>query len=489
MSFVAMPAIQKGNHQNQGDREYQEDAFGFTPQDDPHFVRHGGFAAVLCDGMGGLEFGAEAAKLSVDTFRTEYRRKLPEETVNDSLQRSVSRANDEVYRFAQRNNVVQRTGCTLVAVVIRRGTELHCIHVGDSRAYVFSRGKLRCLTRDHVYGRTLDFQVQQGQLSQQEADNHPRREHLTSNIGRAELTQVDLLEPHELLQRDDWVLLCSDGLHGILSDAEIAAELHGSSGDAARRLVNKVLASPVPDKDNVTVLILQVQTDGSIKPSHHTGSRPEAIGRQNRTVDQLHGIHNLTRLPHSPLPGEKKPLINSLWFLAVVLLCAAIAVGVWSASWFESTQSAANPEPKVQTEIVAPSVITSTTGGSMETRPIVAVPLPTGVNPSTGNDRSPVVAPVPTKKSPNGSKPSTKTPQPPAVSNTAPPTSPVNQTGRPAPALASDQPPKLTPPTVPADPSVSASDSGSKETPELPSSVGAKSYTPQTGQPLVNGAQ
>lgn len=323
MMQAAVPRISPGNAQNRGDRDYQEDAFGFTDRSDPAFVRHAGVAAVLCDGMGGLQFGAESAVLAVDTFLDEYRRKLLNEQPGAALKRAALRANEAVFRFARENNVVQRTGCTLVAVVAR-GVELHCVHAGDSRAYLYSGGRLERLTTDHTYARRLERQVEQGQLTPREAAEHPQRDHLTSNLGRQDLTELDLLDPPKKLAPNDWILLCSDGLHGMLSDAEIAAELHGSSQDAAQRLVQRVTERPEPEKDNVTVVILQVGTDGALLPSHQTWQS----GRHSQAaLEPRRPAHSPTEsVARSVQPATKK---TPAWIWPLTTLPLVLAISTW----------------------------------------------------------------------------------------------------------------------------------------------------------------
>lgn len=325
MMTASMPRILPGNAQNRGDRDYQEDAFGFTDRNDPSFVRHAGVAAVLCDGMGGLQFGAESATLAVDTFLDEYKRKLPSETPGAGLKRAALRANDAVFRFARENGVVQRTGCTLVAVVAR-GVELHCIHAGDSRAYLFSDGHLERLTIDHTYARRLELQVAQGQIRPEDAAEHPNRDHLTSNLGRQDLTELDLLEPPRKLAPNDWILLCSDGLHGMLSDDEIAAELHGNSQDAAQRLVKRVTDRPEPEKDNVTIVIMQVGVNGALVPSHHTWQSGRHASHSPAKALCLDPSAIQSRASAPPMIQQsKRATPRWLWPLTVAPLLLALA--------------------------------------------------------------------------------------------------------------------------------------------------------------------
>lgn len=351
--------VSPGNAQDKGDRDTQEDAFGFSSLDDADFTRHAGVAAVLCDGMGGLEHGADAATIAVSTFLGEYRRKLPEEPIPQALIRCSQRANDEVYKFAQRTGSVNRSGCTLVAVVVR-GVELHCIHAGDSRAYVHNGQELEALTRDHSYAQVLERMARQGQMSADEVQEHPRRDHLTSHLGRLEIPELDVMEPPRRLLPNDWILLCSDGLHGVLNDDEIAAELKGASQDAARRLIDRVLARAVPEQDNVTVLLFHVQPDGRVEHSHQQTGRRHTLSPSARNPGQ-----EVTDVSSRVVTARKFGW--RAWGLATVPLW--IAAGIWA--WPPRTQEN-TPASLTAIKQAQPKDSQGETSAVVETRPGVA---------------------------------------------------------------------------------------------------------------------
>lgn len=244
-----------GNAQNIGHREEQQDAFLFSDLANQELVARIGVLAVLADGMGGLMMGRESSDLAVRTFLVEYCTKTLEETINDELLRAAQVANAAVFDMASRANLAWNTGTTLVAAVVDLD-ELFWISVGDSRIYLFRDGTLKQLNRDHNYGNELQSKVEQGTISQEEADKHPERHALTSYIGMDYLREVDFNKQAVPLKAGDRVLLCSDGLHGVLSEGEMLEALSLPAQEAAELLLNMTLVKNHTYQDNVTIAIL-----------------------------------------------------------------------------------------------------------------------------------------------------------------------------------------------------------------------------------------
>lgn len=244
-----------GNAQNIGSREEQQDSLLFSDMENKDLVARIGIVAVLADGMGGLMMGRESSDLAVRTFLVEYCTKTPEETITDELLRAAQVANAAVFDMASRADLAWNTGTTLVAAVVDLD-ELFWISVGDSRIYLFREGALKQLNCDHNYGKELQSQVEQGVISQEEADNHPERHALTSYVGMDYLREIDFSEQALPLKAGDRVLLCSDGLHGVLSEEEMREALSLPAPEAAELLLNLTLLKNHPYQDNVTIAIL-----------------------------------------------------------------------------------------------------------------------------------------------------------------------------------------------------------------------------------------
>jgi len=246
--------IAPGNAQHMGNREEQQDAFAFSDISNKKFIEHGGVLAVVADGMGGLAKGRAASSLAVRTLLKEYEAKTKRELVIEALARSAARANQAVYEMAMKAGMEGNAGTTLAAAVVHQGN-LCWLSAGDSRIYLFRDGELSRITVDHNYALELERDVANGKISRDEAENNPERNHLISFLGLRELIMTDSSRKPFPLRRNDRILLCSDGLHGSLSDAEIAEELNLPPQQAAERLVQKVLRKGKRSQDNVTVLI------------------------------------------------------------------------------------------------------------------------------------------------------------------------------------------------------------------------------------------
>ena len=271
-----MITIEPGNAQHIGNRKDQQDAFGFTDLEDRPFLKHSGALAVMADGMGGLSFGDQASRLAVTVFLREYMAKNRKEMLIDALRRSLLAANRAVYEMAHEKNVVNETGTTLVAAVINENA-LYWISVGDSRLYLFRQGQMTLLTRDHNYARTLSLEVRKGLITREEAAAHPDRQALTSYLGLENLQEIDHnLRPFPL-EPGDRLVLCSDGLYGSLTEAEMAASLSQNIPQkCAEELVERVVGKQFPYQDNVTVAILSLGTGDH---SNNTNRRSPPVRR------------------------------------------------------------------------------------------------------------------------------------------------------------------------------------------------------------------
>ncbi len=257
------PVLLPGNAQHRGDRTEQQDSFGFSDLLDPVQRAQGGALAVLADGMGGHALGRAASQIAVRTFLDGYPRKPSDEPIAATLHQLLRTANDAVRKLAEHEGELDNAGTTLAAVVIHR-QELYWIAVGDSRIYRYHQGRVTPLTTDHLYARELDRAVAAGTLSATDAATHPERDALTSFLGVPELDQIDSTAQPLHLTPGDRIMLCSDGLHRTLSDAELAEELARPDPQAAAEaLLGRAIARSQPQQDNVTVVILGLADSGS----------------------------------------------------------------------------------------------------------------------------------------------------------------------------------------------------------------------------------
>lgn len=252
-AVVGNLSVSIGNAQDIGARLEQQDAFAITPLEEQAVVESRGVMAVVCDGMGGMDFGAQAANLGAVTFMRNY---LEAQTVdNNTLVDAVYSANAAVYDNHQGKDGVI-AGTTLVAASVQPDG-LRFVSVGDSHVYLYRNGKLYQLNRDHNYFSELLEQVKAGTITLEEAQRHPERAHLTSYVGIEALQLVDYnVEPVEL-RVGDRVLLCSDGLFKTLSIREIAEVMaNAEESEMQTALMEAVKAKGKRKQDNTTIVVL-----------------------------------------------------------------------------------------------------------------------------------------------------------------------------------------------------------------------------------------
>ena len=238
---------------------------------------------VVADGMGGHEAGEVASAMAVQAVVDELGEpNAQHDAYPGALGELVERANAEIVASAQGDR--RGMGTTMTMAVVE-DTRMHLAHVGDSRAYLLRGGELRQLTDDHSW---VSEQVRQGRLTPAEAATHPRRNLLTKALGAAPSVAVDTQTID--LEEGDLILLCSDGLHGVVSDESIQ-ELLQRAGDlnaSCKRLVQAANERGGPD--NVTVVLARVSAGRPERPAAErtaptlgrAAPRPKRRGRGRR---------------------------------------------------------------------------------------------------------------------------------------------------------------------------------------------------------------
>ncbi|WP_366931521.1 protein phosphatase 2C domain-containing protein [Thiocapsa sp.] len=252
-----VPVLRPGNAQWIGTRPEQQDAFAFEGCDARGVTASSTVLVVLADGMGGLQAGREASRLAVTTFRSSFAARPPERPVAEALDTALQAANRAVHALARTTAGEGEVGTTLVAAAVCEA-RLFWVGVGDSRLYLY-RGADRSLTpctEDHNLARELQAQVDVGALDPAAVAEHPDRNALTSFLGLAEVPLVDRNRRPLTLHTGDRLLLCSDGVDGVLDRAALAAPLAGDPQAAADALIAALRASGQAHQDNATVAVL-----------------------------------------------------------------------------------------------------------------------------------------------------------------------------------------------------------------------------------------
>jgi serine/threonine protein phosphatase PrpC len=233
-------------------RENNEDSFLYwEPASDQQFQRKGRLA-VIADGMGGHEGGQEASRLAVETVREVYDQALGDDP-HAALVESFAAAHARIQDYAEQHPELQGMGTTCTALVLR-GRQLYFAHVGDSRLYLIRGGRILRLTRDHSYVGRL---VESGIVRAEDAEKHPQRHILTAALGAGRELVVDGAEQGVALQDEDDLLLCTDGLWGVVTEEELEALVSGNTPAQSCAALVK-LARQRGGPDNITLQVLRV---------------------------------------------------------------------------------------------------------------------------------------------------------------------------------------------------------------------------------------
>jgi PPM family protein phosphatase len=251
-------------------RTGNEDAFAFMHCMESRQDELSEFALLLlCDGMGGYDAGEVAAALATASMRKNLLKhpffsalaggEAPEpgvfnvEECKKLLAATLKQANKDVYTAARTPGKGKRgMGCTAECVYVDN-RNLVIGHVGDSRTYHLHGGRLIQVTRDQTLVNRL---VELGQLTPEEAEDHPRKNELQQAVGGQ--PDVDPGVYHGEMKRGDWVLVCSDGLSNHIPAADLTTMLTReamSAEDAARRLMNLVNLRGATD--NATIVVIR----------------------------------------------------------------------------------------------------------------------------------------------------------------------------------------------------------------------------------------
>lgn len=216
-------------------REQNEDSFLLLPP----------FLAVIADGMGGHQGGAEASRLAIQTIHNLVNpsKQPPEGQIESWLAKAAEEANHRIFSEGLQNKSLSGMGTTL-SLVYFLNQKAYWAHVGDSRIYIFRKGNLKQITKDHTLA---------------SAKEGKRNHILTRALGVQENVKIDTgVTP---LFSKDRLLLCSDGLYNALKDEKIASILDNSKS-VSEELVQKMIekANELDGSDNITVLLMQIES-------------------------------------------------------------------------------------------------------------------------------------------------------------------------------------------------------------------------------------
>lgn len=226
-------------------------------------------ALAVCDGMGGAAGGEVASRTAVDVIREGMRAGAGDDIAR-ALVTSVQEASRRIHATQQHDRALAGMGTTTTACALA-GATLFIAQVGDSRAYLLRDGELTLLTRDQTLARQL---VELGQLTEEEAETFEYSNIILQAVGTQERVDVDLRSVEA--RAGDVLLVCSDGLHGVVRDGALReALLHAETpGDACDALIDLAYSKGAPD--NVTCVVARIDALGA-EPS--AASCPVAVSQ------------------------------------------------------------------------------------------------------------------------------------------------------------------------------------------------------------------
>lgn len=279
-----------------------------------------GYLAVVADGMGGHRAGEIASQKAVEVMRRELERSRLLPPV--ALAKAAQTANFELYDYAAEHPEVRGMGTTLTAVYLDDQVGL-IGHVGDSRAYLVRDGEIRQLTADHSW---VADRVRQGLLTADEARHHRWRNVITNALGATASFRLDVL--HFEVRAGDRLVLCSDGVSMLLSEAMMLQIVSGlPPEEAARQLVAESNDRGAPD--NVTAVVVEIRLVDA-RPKRYAlpadAGGPESVDISDtmsgirRIEDEFPANGPLGRLRRHPWYPYRVWILGSLYLLLLFLL-------------------------------------------------------------------------------------------------------------------------------------------------------------------------
>ena len=255
-------------------REHNEDNMAYVIPKDPQVMAKKGALFIVADGMGGHAAGEVASEIAVDTVSNMYYQDDSDE-VATSLLRAIKRANALIHQRAAENMLRSGMGTTCVAAVLR-GNMAYIANVGDSRAYIVRGGQVKQVSQDHSW---VAEQVRAGLLTEDQARTHAQRNVITRCLGTQAEVEIDVFP--EPIEENDALVLCTDGLSGLVTDDEIRRIVNQSGPqESVYHLVERANENGGPD--NITAIVVSVQEVGAEPPNVR---RPAYVGGRESGED------------------------------------------------------------------------------------------------------------------------------------------------------------------------------------------------------------
>lgn len=243
---VDTPILRLSSLQGIGQRDQQEDSFYISSNIE---TEQRGFLAIISDGIGGMLNGKEASSLTINCFLRQFWKRGTD--VPARFQKAAQKASKRIYQ-----KFSGYSGATLAAVYIIQG-ELYWVSVGDSAIFLMRNGDLFRLNQEHTFLSTLYRKgLKEAETSCTQTIMYEDAERLTSFIGMAPLQETEgNLSPFPL-KTGDVLLLCSDGVSGVLSPPELVEGMNLEPKEGCKLLETLIQGKQVLDQDNYTGIMI-----------------------------------------------------------------------------------------------------------------------------------------------------------------------------------------------------------------------------------------
>lgn len=216
--------------------------------------QNGDFLACVCDGIGGAAAGEVASKMAVIALQEHFQKAKEfsgEREVVEWIKKTIEDVNDQIFTAAMRSVKQRGMGTTCVGF-LRSNDRTFVFNVGDSRVYALYQDSFLAMTEDHSYIADL---LKSGTITLEQAKVHPARNMLTNALGVWDHVRIDI---HKIREDYQQLLVCSDGLHGYVSEDTIYSILcneEKTCEDKVSLLIQ--VANDMGGFDNVTAIVAQ----------------------------------------------------------------------------------------------------------------------------------------------------------------------------------------------------------------------------------------
>jgi serine/threonine protein phosphatase PrpC len=286
--------------------------------------------AVAIDGVGGYDGGEVAAEIAQKTI-VEYLEVYPNGERLELLKQAVVKANNKIFEERTIQTQFANMSCVLTACLVEVARkQINMVHVGDTRLYWYRNNELEKLSHDHSL---VGYREEVGDLTEDEAMNHPQRNVITRDVGssRHEANDEDFLEFAVFpLHPNSTLLLCSDGLCDMLKRSEMVSVLEKkiTLDEKVQQLID--FANQKGGKDNITVVLVEYQSDEL---------EPVSAGNEN--------VQPNIRVETMEEPKSKIRKMNKRIIVSVILIVLALAIGLVG-GWFGRLRYERYKSPQLQ---------------------------------------------------------------------------------------------------------------------------------------------